>query len=143
MRILGETFRLVSFGDTRLVELPCVYLMAHKAGGQHCIHYAGQTHDLCERFAGHHMLVSAMAGGATHALVLVVPEGEARRRAMETVLRWHFQPPLNREEIPTHMQAWRAATWLGMADVAERAKAAHFARTAPMAPAWTRMPRVG
>ncbi len=144
VEILGWTFRRVAFEETRLVELPCVYLMAHEtAPGEHAIHYVGQTHDLRERFAGHHMLAAAQAGGATHVLAMAVSEGEAHRRRIETVLRWELRPPLNREEIPTHIQAWRAANDLGLADVAQRARQAHLSGAAPLLPAWSRFPITG
>jgi hypothetical protein len=119
-------FSAVAFGKTRSVDLPCVYLMADWAeGSAHRIHYAGQTHCLSERFAGHHRLAAAIAVGASHALVLVI-QSETDRLAFETVLRWHFRPPLNEEAVPTHMQAWRAAQHCGKAEVAARAKAAHL-----------------
>lgn len=130
--ILGEMFAFVDFGETRFFDLPCVYLMAHEdtAGDIH-IHYAGQTGRLKARYAGHHQLAAAKALGATHALILVVPELRDRRE-FETMLRWHFRPPLNLEEVPTHMQAWRAAMHCGKHDIALRAKAAHLGQTQAM-----------
>jgi hypothetical protein len=110
--------------------------MAHAApaqAGTHRIHYAGQTHRLSERFAGHHRLDAALALGATHALVLVI-ESEADRRAFETLLRYEFRPPLNEEEAPTHMQAWRAAQHCGKAELAARARAAHMSGSHSMLP---------
>jgi len=129
--ILGEMFAFVDFGETRFFDLPSVYLMAHEdAGGIH-IHYAGQTAKLKARYAGHHQLAAAKALGATHALILVVPELRDRRE-FETMLRWHFRPPLNLEEVPSHMQAWRAAMHCGKHDVALRAKAAHLGQAQPV-----------
>jgi hypothetical protein len=138
--ILGEMFTAVDFSATREIHFPCVYLMAHEEqpqSGVHRIHYAGQTHRLSERFAGHHRLDAALALGATHALVLVI-ESEADRRAFETLLRYEFRPPLNEEEAPTHMQAWRAAQHCGKAELASRARAAHLKGAVPMLPPWTR-----
>ncbi len=127
VEILGEMFTAVDLAETRFFDLPCVYLMTHEEAGTHRIHYVGQTHCLRDRFAGHHQLKAAMALGATHALVLVVQSGRDRR-AFETLLRWEFRPPLNEEEVPRHIQAWRAAQHCGKAEVANRAKAAHFGR---------------
>ena len=130
--ILGEMFAFVDFGETRFFDLPCVYLMAHEdAAGEIHIHYAGQTGCLKARYAGHHQLAAAKALGASHALILVVPELRDRRE-FETMLRWHFRPPLNLEDVPTHMQAWRAAMHCGKHDVALRAKAAHLGQAQPM-----------
>jgi hypothetical protein len=44
------------------------------------------------------------------------------------MLRWELRPPLNEEEIPRHIQAWRAAMHCGKLHIAERAKALHFGR---------------
>lgn len=129
--ILGEMFAFVDFGETRFFDLPCVYLMAHEDTGGIHIHYAGQTSRLKARYAGHHQLEATKALGATHALILVVPELRDRRE-FETMLRWHFRPPLNMEDVPTHMQAWRAAMHCGKADVAELARAAHMSGARPM-----------
>jgi predicted GIY-YIG superfamily endonuclease len=126
-------FAVVSFGETRFFELPCVYLMAHQENGEHCIHYAGQTHSLKERFSGHHQLKAAMAAGATHVLVLVAPS-EWDRRAFETMLRYEFRPPLNEEDVPTHIQAWRAAQHCGNEELAARARQAHMAGASTMSP---------
>ena len=131
VEILGEMFTAVELGETRYFELPCVYLMTHEEDGAHRIHYAGQTHCLRDRFSGHHQLTAAKALGATHALVLVI-RNERDRREFETLLRWEFRPPLNEEEVPRHMQAWRAAMHCGKAEIAARAKAAHLGRVAPM-----------
>lgn len=141
--ILGQQFRAVPFDHTRAYEMPCVYLMAHcDAAGAHCIHYAGQTENLAQRFAGHHQLAAAQAAGATHVLVLVVRDYRLRR-ALETVLRWHFRPPVNEEECPTHMQGWRAAQVCGLHEVADRARAAHLAGARSLLPAWAKTPKAG
>lgn len=129
--ILGEMFAFVAFGETRFFDLPCVYLMAHEESDLIHIHYAGQTQRLNARYAGHHQLAAARERGATHALILVVPEAQDRR-ALETLLRWLFRPPLNQESVPTHMQAWRAATHCGKSGIAEQAKAAHLGRLQPL-----------
>lgn len=140
--ILGEMFAFVDFGETRFFDLPCVYLMAHEdAAGDIHIHYAGQTGRLKARYAGHHQLAAAKALGATHALVLVVPELRDRRE-FETMLRWHFRPPLNMEEVPTHMQAWRAAMHCGKAEMAELARAAHMSGARPVLPSASNTPKV-
>jgi hypothetical protein len=140
VEILGEMFAAVEFADTRSVHLPCVYLMAHEECGAHCIHYAGQTHRLSERFSGHHRLDAAIALGATHALILIV-ESEIDRRAFETLLRYEFRPPLNEEAVPEHIQAWRAAQHCGKIQLAARARAAHVKGTRAMLPPWTRTPK--
>ncbi len=133
VEILGEMFAFVDFGETRFFDLPCVYLMAHEeASGIH-IHYAGQTQRLSARYAGHHQLAAAKAQGATHALILVVRDARDRRE-FETLLRWHFRPPLNLEEVPTHMQAWRAAMHCAKPEAAERARAAHLGKAQPVLP---------
>ncbi len=107
--ILGWEFVVIGFTETRGVAQPCVYLMAHEEQpGVHRIHYAGQTHSLAERFAGHHRLDAAIALGATHVLAIMVP-AERDRRALETLLRYELRPPLNEESVPTHVQGWRAA----------------------------------
>lgn len=136
--ILGEKFAFVDFGETRFFDLPCVYLMAHEdAAGDIHIHYAGQTARLNARYAGHHQLAAAKALGATHALILVVRD-QRDRREFETMLRWHFRPPLNLEDAPTHMNAWRAAMHCAKHDVALRAKAAHLGQTQALnAPVFT------
>ncbi|HVY88586.1 MAG TPA: hypothetical protein VG942_06935 [Hyphomonadaceae bacterium] len=126
-------FARVEFGETRFFELPCVYLMAHEQDGEHRIHYAGQTHSLKDRFSGHHQMKAAVAGGATHVLVLII-RSEQDRRAFETMLRYEFRPPLNEEDVPTHIQAWRAAQHCGKEDLAARAKQAHMAGASTMSP---------
>ena len=131
VEILGEMFAFVDFGETRFFDLPCVYLMAHEDEQGIHIHYAGQTARLNARYAGHHQLAAAKSLGATHALILVAPDARDRRE-FETLLRWHFRPPLNLEEVPTHMQAWRAAMHCGKHDVALRAKAAHLGQAQPV-----------
>jgi hypothetical protein len=125
VEILGESFTSVDLGETRFFDLPCVYLMTHEADGAHRVVYAGQTHCLRERFSGHHQLAAARELGATHVLVLVV-RSERDRRELETLLRWELRPPLNAEEVPRAMQAWRAAMHCGKADIAARARAAHL-----------------
>lgn len=125
VEILGEMFTVVEFGETRFFDLPCVYLMAREQDGADRILYAGQTHCLRERFSGHHQLAAAKAQGATHALVLVV-RNDRDRRQLETLLRWELRPPLNEEEVPRAMQAWRAAMHCGKAKIAERARALHM-----------------
>ena len=136
--ILGWEFVVIGFAETRAVIQPCVYLMAHEAPpGVHRIHYAGQTARLNARYAGHHQLAAAKALGATHALILVVRD-QRDRREFETMLRWHFRPPLNLEDAPTHMNAWRAAMHCAKHDVALRAKAAHLGQTQALnAPVFT------
>jgi hypothetical protein len=124
-------FTAVEFGETRFFDLPCVYLMAHEEGGAHRVVYAGQTHCLRERFSGHHQLAAARAAGATHALVLIV-RNERDRRELETLLRWELRPPLNAEEIPRAMQAWRAAMHCGKAEIAARARKEHFSGSVPV-----------
>lgn len=116
--------------------------MAHEAVGQasvHHVHYAGQTHNLCERFAGHHRLDAAIALGATHVLALIVAR-ERDRRMLETLLRYEFRPPLNEEDVPTHIQGWRAAQHCGRVELAAKARAAHLMGSRQMLPPWTRTP---
>ena len=141
IEILGEMFTAVDFGETGFFGLPCVYLMAHQDGDDISIQYAGQTSKLSQRYAGHHQLEAAKALGATHALVLVAPDARDRRE-FETLLRWHFRPPLNLEETPTHLQAWRAATHFGKTEIADRAREAHMSGAQPLLPAWTNRPKV-
>lgn len=141
VEILGEMFAFVDFGETRFFDLPCVYLMAHEDASGINIHYAGQTQRLNARYAGHHQLAAAKAQGATHALVLVVPQARDRRE-FETLLRWQFRPPLNLEDVPTHMQAWRAAMHCGKQDAAERARAAHLGKAQPVLPPAFTQPKV-
>jgi len=129
VEILGEMFTAVDLTETRFFDLPCVYLMANEEGDGFRVHYAGQTHRLRERFSGHHQLAAARALGATHALVLIIRD-ERDRREFETLLRWHFRPPLNEEEVPRHMQAWRAAMHCGKAEIAARARAMHLSGAA-------------
>lgn len=125
VEILGEMFAAVPFEETRFFGLPCIYLMVHEDAGNFVVHYAGQTQRLDKRYAGHHQLDAAKARGATHALVLVARNARDRRE-FETMLRWFYRPPLNAEEVPTHMQGWRAAMHCGKADIAELARAAHM-----------------
>lgn len=140
--ILGWQFAVIAFSETRRVATPCVYLMAHRdvESGVHRIHYAGQTHNLGERFAGHHQLEAAIARGATHVLAMMV-EREVDRRALETLLRYEFRPPLNEEAVPEHIHGWRAAQYCGRPHLAARAKDAHMAGSRQMLPPWTRTPR--
>ncbi len=133
VEILGEMFAFVDFGETRFFDLPCVYLMAHEDDDGIHIHYAGQTQRLNARYAGHHQLAAAKTLGATHALILIVRD-QRDRREFETMLRWHFRPPLNAEDVPTHMQAWRAAMHCQKADVAELARAAHMSGAKSLLP---------
>ena len=140
--IVGEMFAFVDFGETRFFDLPCVYLMAHEDGaGDIHIHYAGQTSRLNARYAGHQQLAAAKALGATNAMILVAPDARDRRQ-FETMLRWHFRPPLNLEDVPTHMQAWRAAMHCGKADVAELARAAHMSGARLLLPPAYATPKV-
>ncbi len=141
--ILGWEFVVIGFTETRGVAQPCVYLMAHEEQpGVHRIHYAGQTHSLAERFAGHHRLDAAIALGATHVLAIMVPV-ERDRRALETLLRYELPPPLNEESVPTHVQGWRAAHYCGRPELAAKARAAHLKGSQAMLPAWTNAPKVG
>ena len=139
--ILGEMFTAVDFGETAFFGLPCIYLMAHQDGADISIQYAGQTHSLSQRYAGHHQLEAAKALGATHALVLVAPEARDRRE-FETLLRWYFRPPLNLENIPSHIQAWRAAMHFEKVEIAELARTAHMSGSQPLLPSWTNRPKV-
>ena len=139
--VLGEMFTAVPFGETRFFGLPCVYLMVHEEAGEIVIDYAGQTQKLNQRYAGHHQLDAAKARGATHAVVLVVRNARDRRE-FETMLRWHFRPPLNAEEVPTHMQGWRAAMHCGKADIAELARAAHMSCSRALLPPTATQPMV-
>lgn len=126
--ILGFDFVVVPFAETRSVQLPCAYLMAHRDPVDtrvHCILYAGQTLNLAQRFAGHHQLAKALTLGATHALASWVEDSD-ERFWLETLLRYHFRPPLNLEEIPSHLDGWRSALACRQFALAERAKAAHF-----------------
>jgi hypothetical protein len=140
--ILGWRFSVIAFAETKGVAQPCVYLMAHedvREPGVHRIHYAGQTHNLGERFVGHHRLEAAIALGATHVLALMVVR-EVDRRALETLLRYEFRPPLNEEVVPTHVQGWRAAQYCGRMEIAAKARSAHLKEERQMLPPWTRMP---
>jgi hypothetical protein len=138
--ILGWEFSVIGFAETRRVTAPCVYLMAHAAEPRvHRIHYVGQTHNLSERFAGHHRLDAARALGATHVLALRV-ETERDRRALETLLRYELRPPLNEEDVPTHLRGWRAAQACGRPELAAKARAAHLKGSQPLLPPWTRTP---
>jgi uncharacterized membrane protein len=141
VEILGEMFAAVPFEETRFFGLPCVYLMAHESPDGFVIHYAGQTQRLDKRYAGHHQLDAAKARGATHALVLVVRNARDRRE-FETMLRWHFRPALNAEDVPTHMQGWRAAMHCGKADIAELARAAHMSCARALLPPGASQPMV-
>lgn len=142
--ILGFDFVLVPFGETRSVQLPCVYLMAHRdpAGERlHRIHYAGQTRNLAERFAGHHQLEAAISAGATHALALWV-EALDDRLNLETLLRYHYRPPLNAEESPSHAQGWGAAIACNRPLLAAEARRAQMSDARfVMRPAAVRPPR--
>jgi hypothetical protein len=142
VEVLGEMFTAVDFSETRFFGLPCVYLMSHEQDGDTHIHYVGQTHRLSQRYAGQHQLEAARARGATHALVLIARDVRDRRE-LETMLRWHFRPPLNAEDVPPHMQAWRAAMHCGKSDVAEQARAAHMASARPVLPPAFNTPKVG
>lgn len=137
IEIFAERFAFVEFVETRFFDLPCVYMMVHKSDEGVYIHYAGQTRSLNARYAGHHRLTAAKARGATHALILVAPDA-GDRRALETLLRWRFHPPLNLEQRPTHMQAWRAAVHCGKTEIAEIARAAHLGNVSlVLAPLYT------
>lgn len=138
--ILGERFTAVDFSETAFYGLPCIYLMAHQDDEAICIHYAGQTGKLSRRYAAHHQLAAARALGATHALIVVAHDA-GDRRAFETLLRWWFQPPLNLEPTPTHLQAWRAAMRLGKDEAGRLARQAHLDGARKLLPAWTSRPR--
>lgn len=134
---------MIPFAGTRRVCEPCVYLMVHRdpgTAGLHQIHYAGQTHNLGERFASHHRLEAAIVRGATHVLAMAV-EREIDRRALETLLRYEFRPPLNEEAVPEHIQGWRAAQYCGRPLLAAKARRAHLAGARQMLPPWTRTPK--
>lgn len=125
VEILGEMFAALPFDEARFFNLPCVYLMVHEEGDRFVVHYVGQTSKLNQRYASHHQLAAAKARGATHVLVLVVRDARDRLQ-FETMMRWFYKPPLNAEEVPTHMQGWRAAMHCGKADIAELARASHM-----------------
>ena len=125
VEILGEMFAALPFDEARSFNLPCVYLMVHEACDNFVVHYVGQTSKLNQRYASHHQLAAAKARGATPVLVLVVRDARDRL-AFETMMRWFYKPPLNAEEVPTHMQGWRAAMHCGKADIAELARASHM-----------------
>lgn len=125
IEVLGEKFAMLPFDEAKFFTLPCVYLMVHEQGDQLVVHYVGQTSKLNQRYASHHQLAAAKARGATHVLVLVVRDARDRLQ-FETMMRWFYRPPLNAEEVPTHMQGWRAAMHCGKADIAELARASHM-----------------
>ena len=125
VEILGEMFAVLPFDEARFFNLPCVYLMVHEAPDNFVVHYVGQTSKLNQRYASHHQLAAAKARGATHVLVLVVRDARDRL-AFETMMRWFYKPPLNAEEVPSHMHGWRAAMHCGKADIAELARASHM-----------------
>ena len=133
VEILGEMFAVLPFDEARFFNLPCVYLMAHEAADNFVVHYVGQTSKLNQRYASHHQLAAAKARGATHVLVLVVRDARDRL-AFETIMRWFFEPPLNAEEVPSHMQGWRAAMHCGKADIAELARTSHMTRKRALLP---------
>jgi hypothetical protein len=137
--IHGLSFTAIPLADAARHDVPCVYLMTSEEQGVHHIHYAGQTHCLCDRFATHHRINEAITRGATHALVLIVRDARIRL-ALETVLRWSLRPPMNAEDVPTHMQAWRAAQACGLHDIATHARTAHLSGARAMLPPWTRTP---
>ena len=113
------------------------------AAGVHRIHYAGQTHNLGERFAGHHRLEAAIRAGATHVLAMPV-RTERDRRALETLLRYELRPPLNEEDVPEHIQGWRAAQYCGRPLLAAKARAVRVGTPSPiieMTVAWSRVGR--
>lgn len=141
VEILGEMFAAVPFEETRFFGLPSVYLMVHEGPDGVVIHYAGQTQKLNQRYAGHHQLEAAKARGATHALVLVARNRDDRLQ-FETMLRWFYRPPLNAEDVPTHMQGWRAAMHCGKADIAELARAAHMSCARALLPPTASQPIV-
>ena len=62
---------------------------------------------------------------------------------MDWKLRWEFKPPVNEEDIPTHMQAWRAAQACGLADVAMRARQARMSGATQLLPPWATRPKTG
>jgi hypothetical protein len=48
------------------------------------------------------------------------------RLNLEALLRYHYRPPLNAEEVPTHAQGWGAAMACGRPEIAEVARAAQM-----------------
>jgi hypothetical protein len=57
-------------------------------------------------------------------------DDEDQSRDLETVLRYHFVPPLQDQPRPLHATAFHAANRIGMRDIAIRALAAHAANEA-------------
>jgi len=88
--------------------------------------YTGIAGDLAERILGrdHEKWLRAEENGVTHVHVVRIGD-EAQSRDLETVLRYHFVPPLQDQPRPLHATAFRAAVRIGMRDVAVRALAAH------------------
>lgn len=116
----------------RLLDGRGNYVMARADGaGLNYALYTGIAEDLADRLLGvaHEKWPRAQEFGVTHVHVVRIDD-EAQSRDLETVLRYHFVPPLQDQPRPLHATAFHAANRIGMRDVAIRAMAAHAATEA-------------
>ena len=121
--------RLLTPWQRRLLDGGGNYVMARADGaGLNYALYTGIAEDLADRLLGedHEKWPRAQEYGLTHVHIVRIDDG-AQSRDLETVLRYHFVPPLQDQLRPLHATAFHAASRIGMHDVAVKALAAHAA----------------
>ena len=124
----------LTWSQRRLLDGPGNYVMARADRTELNLDYAlytGIADDLAVRLlgGGHEKWPRAEAYGVTHVHIMRIDD-VAKSRDLETVLRYHFQPPLQDQPRPLHLTAFHAASRIGMHDVAIAALAAHAAAEA-------------
>jgi hypothetical protein len=103
----GAHFSMIPASLWRLPRGPAVYVLAHDRG-DHVVAalYVGETEQL-RGYMGpcHHKWRGALARGMNVICVHAEPRGAQVRRNLETILRRHYQPPLNDQSVPTTQQS--------------------------------------
>jgi hypothetical protein len=98
----GAHFSMIPASLWRLLRGPAVYVLAHDPG-DHVVAalYVGETEQL-RGYMGprHYKWRDALARGMNVICVHAEPRGAQVRRNLATILRRHYQPPLNEQSVP-------------------------------------------
>lgn len=98
LRRLFSVYRLDEFFDFDGV----VYILARaRSDGLYDVLYIGQSGEGDVRLSSHEKMAPARRLGATHVHVYFI-EDRAERFRIETELRHAFDPPMNRQPVPTN-----------------------------------------
>ncbi|WP_370171166.1 MULTISPECIES: hypothetical protein [Hyphomonas] len=128
---LGITARILPVGQQLAPDMlnalsePGNYIMTKWERSNPLFHtplYTGIARNLGQRLLGnnHEKWPRASEAGVTHVHLFSV-EDERTSRDFETVLRYELQPPLQDQPRPSHHVAAKAASRIGLKDVADRA----------------------